>query len=61
MEKMYLLYDSRYLNDPDEAIIFECCDTLYEAKGNMSDYGNDTVIVQVDINGKELINHKVIQ
>lgn len=44
--KTYLLFDGRYLTDPDRAICYEVCDTLKEAKSSAPDYGTDTVIVE---------------
>ena len=58
--KTWLLFDGRYLTSPDDAVCFEMCDTLREAKRNKSDYGNDTVIVQFDDECGNLINPKII-
>ena len=40
----YLLMDARARTDWDSATVFECCETLEEARESKDDYGTDTVI-----------------
>ena len=59
-EKVWFLYDGRYRTDEDNAVCYEMCETLKEAKRNTKDYGDDTVIVEAEIVGNEIINSKII-
>jgi hypothetical protein len=59
-EKKYLLYDGRYRTDEDKAVCYEMCDSLKEANENKDDYGTDTVIVECEVSGNNLINSKTI-
>ena len=60
MEKKYLIYDSRYRTNPDKAICFDVCDTLKEAEKNIAEYGDNNVVVEYEVNGKEIINPKIV-
>lgn len=60
MNKQWVIYDVRYRIDPDSAAVMECCGTLKEAHKNAPDYGDDTVIVEYDTDGKHLMNPKII-
>ncbi len=60
VKKVWLLFDGRYKTDQDNAVCFEACETLKEAKKNAKEYGNDTVIVETEVHGKYLKNHKTI-
>ncbi len=60
VKSMWLLYDGRYLTDKDRATCYEVCKSLREAVKNKYNYGNDTVIVKVDVDGKQLINPRII-
>jgi DNA-directed RNA polymerase subunit E'/Rpb7 len=63
MRKYYLIYDGRYLADPQKAYILEVCDTLKEARKSVKDYGDDSVIVKVqhdEVNFK-FVNKKIIE
>jgi len=59
-EKVWLLYDGRYRTDEDSAVCYEMCETLKEANTNAKDYGEDTVIVEAETKGNEIINSKII-
>ena len=59
-KKIWLLYDGRYRTDEDEAVCYEMCETLKEAKKSANDYGDDTVIVEAETVGTEIINEKII-
>jgi len=63
MSKHYLIYDGRYLTDPERAYVLEVCDTLKEARKSVKDYGDDSVIVEAELNDTELtfINKKIIE
>ena len=63
MSKHYLIYDGRYLVDPQKAYVIEVCDTLKEARKSVKDYGDDSVIVEAELNDTELtfINKKIIE
>jgi hypothetical protein len=52
----YFLFDGRYLTDPNDASLYSVELTLKEAKQTAKEYGDDTVIVKV-----EIINGKIIQ
>ncbi len=62
----YMLFDGRYLNNPDSAVCYEVCDSLKEARENKDDYGTDTVIVKAtskcvgkgkyEIKSQEIVN-----
>lgn len=43
---VFELYDGRYLTNPDQAVCFEVCESLKEARKNKKEYGDDTVIVK---------------
>lgn len=46
----YCLYDSRYLNDPDDAICYLAgCETLKEARKEKRESFTDAVIVKTKI------------
>jgi hypothetical protein len=60
IRKVWMLFDGRYRTDEDAAVCFEVCDTLKEAKENALDYGDDTVIVEGDLYGREIRNSKII-
>lgn len=58
---VYLLFDGRYIADPDRATCFEMCESLREARGSKDDYGTDTVIVKyLDDNSGTLQNPEII-
>lgn len=56
----YFIYDSRYLVDPDRAIVYEVCDTLKEARENAREYGNNNIIVKVKSLGNEILQESII-
>ncbi len=58
--KIWMLYDGRYRTDEDRSMCYEVCDSKIEAEENASDYGNDTVIVEAELFGKEIRNSKII-
>ena len=60
--KVWLLYDSRYTTNPEDAVLYEACNSLREAKENSTDYGSGTgiVIVEAEIKGGYIVNTKII-
>lgn len=60
METIYILYDGRYRTNPDRATCFEVCDSEFEARDTANEYGNDTVIVKAQLNGKIITNSEII-
>lgn len=60
MQKMWLLFDGRYRTDPDRAMVMTTADSLEEAQEDISMFGDDTVIVEYDVDGDELINPKTV-
>jgi hypothetical protein len=59
--KKYGLFDGRWLTDEDAAVCFEFCDTIEEARENRLEYGEDTVIVEFDVENRILKNGTVVQ
>lgn len=57
---VFVLYDGRYTTNPDDAIVYEVCETLREAKENSRDYGTDTVIVETVLVGNVITSSKII-
>ena len=58
--KIWMLFDGRYRVDEDSVVCYECCESLQEAKENADDYGNDTVIVEGETFGNEILNSKIV-
>lgn len=58
--KTYLLMDGRYRTNPDRSTCYEECETFKEAKKNAKEYGRDTVIVEYELKGNNLINPKIL-
>jgi len=63
---VYEIYDSRYIDRPDDAYCFEVCDTLQEAINNRHEYGNLNVIVETKLKkiGKrkyEQVSSKIVK
>lgn len=54
-KRKYIIYDAR---GEDDGIAMEVCDTLEEAKQNMSSYGDGCVIYSYELSGTKLINGK---
>lgn len=50
-EKIWFIFDSRYLTDPDSAICFEVCGSLKEAKESAEDYGDAVIVQGSDVGG----------
>lgn len=59
--KVWILYDGRYLNDENSAIVYEVCHSLQEAKENASSYGTDTVIVEMRRINNAIANKTIIE
>jgi len=57
---MYFLYDSRYTDNPDRAIVYCAADTLEEAKEDKKEYFPDAVIVKYEEVNNELTNPEII-
>lgn len=57
---VWLLFDGRYRTDEDRAICHEFCDSKKEAFENAPDYGDDTVIVEAETIGDEIMSSKII-
>ena len=47
-KKGYWLMDARANYSVDDAIVFECCHSLKEARKHINDYGEETCIVDVE-------------
>lgn len=60
-EKIFVLFDGRYLTDQDRAICYEVCNTLKEAKSSARDYGTDTVIVEAELNKNKFILGNIVR
>ena len=62
MKKKYYwgLFDGRFRTDEDRAICYEVCDTLGEAKQSLNDYGGETVLVEMEVEGDIIINTKIL-
>ena len=60
MKKIWMLFDGRYRTDKDSSLCCEFCNSKIEAEENASDYGDDTVIVEAELYGTEIKNHKII-
>ena len=60
-ETIYMLYDGRYYNDPDSAIVFEVCESLKEAKESAPDHGTNTAIVKARCEGSMIVEKTLIQ
>lgn len=58
--KQWMLFDGRYRTQNDDAICYEVCDSLKEAKENAIDYGDDTVIVEACIVGNVIMSSKIV-
>ena len=58
--KVWMLFDGRYRTNSDRAICFECCESEKEAISTSKEYGEDTVIVEFETNGREIKNPKII-
>lgn len=62
MKKVYLLYDSRYHNNPNRATCLTVSDTLKEAKNDRKTmFNSHDVIVEYDDNNGVLENPKIIE
>lgn len=57
--KIFLLYDSRRIADENAGIVFEVCETLKEAKENAPSYGDDTIIVEAETEGNEIVSERI--
>jgi RNase P/RNase MRP subunit p29 len=55
----YILYDARFLSDPDRASVCCCAHSLKEARRDKKEFFNDSVIVSyVEVDG-ELIDERM--
>ena len=61
MKTTYLLYDSRYYDNPDRAMCYCVADTLKEANEDKNDMFPDAVIVKYDVSGNTLLNPIIIE
>jgi predicted RNase H-like HicB family nuclease len=59
MTKMYLIYDGRAWNDPDDATVLDTADTLKEARQAVKEWP-DACIYEYDVQGSELKNEKQV-
>jgi hypothetical protein len=59
-KKIWMLFDGRYITDEDRAVCHEVCDTLREAKENAYTYGDDTVIVEAELDGHVIRECKIV-
>ena len=60
-EKSWILFDGRYLTDPESASCYEVCLTLQEAMSNAADYGDDTVVVEVTSQEGKVVKQKIVK
>lgn len=58
--KKWLIYDARYRTDEDRAICLLFCDSLQEARREAPEYGDENVIVEATIVGKEIVSEKIV-
>lgn len=61
---VYEIYDSRYIDRPDDSYCFEVCDTLQEAIDNKDEYGQGNVIVETKlkrVRKYEQISSKIVK
>lgn len=58
--KQWMLFDGRYRSDEDRATCYECCETLKEARMSAKDYGDDTVIVEAEVEDGVIKNTKIV-
>lgn len=59
-EYNYVVYDGRYLTDPDRATVMFTADTLEEAQRERADWGVDCVIVRHEVIGGVAISSEVM-
>ena len=59
-DKVYMLFDGRYLTNKSKSTLYECCDTYDEAKITAKEYGEDTVIVYGEVVNCEIINTRIL-
>lgn len=60
MNYLYILYDSRYLTNPESATVYTISESLKEAKEDKRDMFPDGVIVRAEDHNNELKNHKIL-
>lgn len=65
MKKVYLILDSRAIDEIGDYTVFECCDSLKEAKKNAPGYGDGCCIWSCDVkpnneNAGDLINEQFV-
>jgi hypothetical protein len=60
VETVWMLFDGRYLSNPDRAVCYEVCTSVKEARQNAPDYGNDTVIVKGHVCDGEFVASKIV-
>lgn len=58
--KQWMLFDGRYRTDSDRATCYECCETVKEARKSARDYGDDTVIVEADVEDGIIKNMRIV-
>jgi hypothetical protein len=58
---LYIVYDIRYVDNPDDAMALIVCNSLKEAKREAPSYGGTYVIVKSDYIGEEIINSETIK
>ena len=58
----WAIFDSRFIEDADNAVMYEQCDTLEEAKQvKEEDYCEEDCIVMLTIEGSEIISMDFIE
>ena len=58
----YLIYDGRYVSDPDSALVMDTADSLKEAKRAATDQGGAVVVDSLTgeiVNWNTLISNKI--
>ena len=59
--KHYVLFDGRYTNDPDSAIVYDVCDTLEEAQESKRESFTDAVIVEETVEEFDVNQYRVLE
>jgi hypothetical protein len=56
----YILFDGRYLTEPNDASVYSVEHTLKAAKETAKEYGEDTVIVKVELFNDNIIKREIV-
>lgn len=61
IERLYILYDERGLDDPEEADVLVCCNTLEEALNYIGDFGEIAVVYSYAKENGKLVDEQFEQ